>query len=177
MHQAEMAAHLNDEYRKRQHQRDPESPGHVDQLGIGRIVERDLFGLQRHAADRTTARTYLLHFRMHRTGVDGAGRRFRLGLLRLQEFFRLGLETLAATLAAEEVVLAAIGKTMLGGLDGDAHAADGIGGDRRRRGAVAAAAAGRGSLPGPVMRAGMRVGAVSVLHLHQVSPGLLNYIP
>ena len=50
--QPEIAAHLQREHRHGQHQRDLESPRHVDQFGIRRIVERDLFGLQRHAADR-----------------------------------------------------------------------------------------------------------------------------
>ena len=80
MHQAEMAAHLEHEHRNGQRQRDPESPGHVDQFGIWRIVERDLLGLQRHAADRATAGTDLPHLGMHRTGVDRAGRRRRLRL-------------------------------------------------------------------------------------------------
>ena len=74
-HQAEMAAHLEHEHRQGQHQRDPEPPRHVDQFGIAGLVERDLLGLQRHAADRATARSDLPHLRMHRTGVDGAGRR------------------------------------------------------------------------------------------------------
>ena len=38
MHQAEMAAHLDREHRDGQRQRDPESPGHVDHLRIGRVA-------------------------------------------------------------------------------------------------------------------------------------------
>src|SRR3974377_1235478 len=73
----------------------------LDQLRIRPLVERNLLGLQRHAAYRAASRTDLPHFRMHRTGVDGALRRVGLGLLRLQEFFRLSREALAATPAAE----------------------------------------------------------------------------
>ena len=56
-----------------QHQRDPEPPRHVGEFGIRRLVERNLFRLQRHAADRTTARPDLPHLGMHRAGVDRAG--------------------------------------------------------------------------------------------------------
>ncbi len=87
MRQAEMAAHLDREHRKRQHQRDPEPPGHVPELGVGRIVERDLLGLQRHAAHRARAGADLPHFRMHRACINGARRSRRLGLLRLQDIF------------------------------------------------------------------------------------------
>ena len=38
-----------------------------------------------------------------------------LGLARLQVFFRLGGETLAAARAAEEIILALVGEAMLGG--------------------------------------------------------------
>ena len=105
MHQTEMAAHLDREHRQRQRQRDPEPPRHVGEFGIRRIVERYLFGLQRHAADRTTAGTDLPHLGMHRAGIDGAGRCSGFGRLRLQEFFRLGFETLAAAARAEEIIL------------------------------------------------------------------------
>ena len=53
------------------------------------------------------------------------------GLLRLQEFFRLGFETFAAAAGAEEIILALIGGAMLGGRGIDAHAADRIDRDRR----------------------------------------------
>jgi hypothetical protein len=188
-----MVAHLDHEHRKGQPQRDPESPGHVDQFRIGRIVERDLFGLQRHAADRTTARTDLPHLRMHRTGVDGAGRRRRFRLLRREEFFRLGLKALAAARAAEEILLPAVAEAVFGGLRVDAHAANRI--DRDRHGlagafivlAVLAAAAGRHRRPGAVVMAGIRrAGTVCMLHVRHQSlpapcqiprPGPLNYIP
>ena len=163
-----MAAHLDHEYRKRQHQRDLKSPGHVDQFRIRRIVERDLLRLQRHAADRTTARTDLTHLRMHRTGVDGAGRRRRLRLLWLEEFFRLGFETLAATRRAEKIFLPAIAEAMLRGPRIDPHAADRI--DRGRRGfvrfAMLAAAAGRSLRLRAMMMmaAGRGARAVRVIH-------------
>ena len=78
MHQPEMAAHLEPEYRERQHQCDPEPARHVGEFGVRRIVERGLLGLQRHAADRTAARTDLPYLGMHRARIDGAGRRRRL---------------------------------------------------------------------------------------------------
>ena len=97
MHQTDVATHLDREHRQCQHQRDPEPPRHIGEFGIRRIVERDLLGLQRHAADRATARPDLPHLRMHRTGVDGAGGCRGVLLLGLQEFIRLGLEPFAAT--------------------------------------------------------------------------------
>src|SRR5258707_3682828 len=136
MPHAEVAAHLDREHRKRQHQRDPKSPSHVDQFGIWLVVERDLFGLQRHAADRATARTDLPPVRMHRAGVDRAGRRRRLRLFRLQEFFRLGLKALAASRRAEEIILALVSKTVLCGLGVDAHAANRIDRDCRAGGFI-----------------------------------------
>jgi hypothetical protein len=108
VHQPEMAAHLEHEHRQGEHQRDPEPSGHVDQFGIGTVVERDLLGLQRHAADRARAGTDLAHLGVHRAGVDRAGRRRRLRLARLEEFLRLGLEAFAAARRAEIVGAAAV---------------------------------------------------------------------
>ena len=136
MHQAEMAAHLEHEDRQRQRQRDPEPPRHVDQFGIRRVVERDLFGLQRHAADRATCpvRPAAPPDASDRCRWCRPARRApaRVGP---QEFFRLGFEALAAARAAEEIVLTAVDEAMLCGRRIDLHAAD-----RIDRGAVAALA-------------------------------------
>ena len=123
-----MAAHLDREHRKGQRQRDPESPGHVDQFRVGRIVERDLFGLQRHAADRTTARADLPHLGVHRAGVDRAGGdRFRLALAEI--FLRIGDKFRAAAGRAEIVGTALVVVAVFCGVRIDGHAADRI--DRR----------------------------------------------
>src|SRR6202011_3467058 len=173
-----MAAHLDPEHRKRQHQRDPKSPDHVNQFRVGRIVERDLFGLERHAADRAAAGTDVVHFRMHRTGVEGAGRRRRLGRLRLKEFFRICRKSLAATRATEEILLAAVFEAMLCGLALDAHAAHRI--DRSNWCFVAAAmlAAAMGGRVRPVMMAGVSARAVCVFFLcHPSLRPLEQYTP
>ena len=48
----QMAAHLQDEDRQRQHEADPEPARHVEQFEIVRRFGRDRDRLQRHAADR-----------------------------------------------------------------------------------------------------------------------------
>ncbi len=70
-------------------------------------------------------------------------------LFRLQEFFRLGFETLAAARRAEKIVLLLVGEAVLGGRRVDPHAADRIDGGRYGRVSVAvvsAAAAAGGDL-------------------------------
>jgi hypothetical protein len=161
MHQPEMAAHLDRKNRNGERQRDPESPGHVDQLRVGRIVERDLLGLQRHAAERAAAGANLLDVRMHRAGVDGAGKRGRFGRTRLQELFRLGGKALAAARAAEQIFLAFVGEALLGRGAFDLHAADRIDRGRvLRRLTVALCPAARGMIMSVVM-------AVRSFHLRQ----------
>ena len=71
----EMAGHFEHDDRKRERKPDPEAPRHVGKLGIGAGVGGGQFGLERHAADRAGARPDLADLRMHRAGVDGAGRR------------------------------------------------------------------------------------------------------
>ena len=74
----DVRAHLEREHRQRQHEADPEAPGHVGEFGIrARVGGRDL-GLERHAADRAGAGADLPDLRMHRAGVDRAFRH-RLG--------------------------------------------------------------------------------------------------
>ena len=48
----------------------PEAPAHVDQLRVRPFFERGLERLQRHAADRTMARTIAADLRMHRASPD-----------------------------------------------------------------------------------------------------------
>ena len=66
----EMPAHLEGQDRERQHQADPEAPGHVGELGVRPGLRRHVQGLERHAADRAGARAHLPHLRVHRAGVD-----------------------------------------------------------------------------------------------------------
>ena len=68
----QVAAHLQDHRREREHQADPEAARHVGKFGIGRRIEAGDLGLQRHAADRAIAGTDLADLRMHRAGVDRA---------------------------------------------------------------------------------------------------------
>ena len=127
IHQAEMRAHLQHEHRQRERQRDLETPTHIDQFGIRRILERNLFGLQRHPADRTGAGADLPDLRIHRTDVDRSGRRRGRRLLRLQKGFRIGGKALAAAAAAEQVIHILVAEAMLGRGAFDLHAAHRIG--------------------------------------------------
>jgi len=110
---------------------------------------------------------------------------FRLQILfGLQEFLRLGLEPLAATPRAEEIVLPLMGKTMLRGRRVHAHAADRIDRGRHGGGAVRitmfAAAAGISVSPCMGMSAMVVAGisrsqAVCVIPIrrrHRNSPGV-----
>ena len=85
---------------------------HVDQFRIGRVVERDLLGLQRHAADRTACRD-------RPAAPRDASDRCRscrpapagFGLARRSGIFGLGREAFAAARAAEEIFLALVGES------------------------------------------------------------------
>ncbi|MGY2811668.1 hypothetical protein ACVIHF_008398 [Bradyrhizobium sp. USDA 4506] len=167
-----MAAHLEHEHRHGQREADPEPPRHVDQFGIGTVVERDLLGLQRHAADRAAAGADLAHLGMHRTGVDGARGRRRLLLARLEILLRVGLETLAAAAAAEQVLLALVAEAVLGGRRIDLHAADRIDGERRlgRRRVVIMLAAAAG-MRGRAIVVMIRVRMVVLCVCHETLPG------
>src|SRR3979490_2829281 len=100
---------------------------------------------------------------MDRTASGAPGRaRCRCSSGR-QEFFRLGLEALAAARTAEEIILALVRETVLCGRRIDLHAADRI--DREGCfGAVTMAGAGR-------------VHAVCVIPIHKTLPGHLIHIP
>ena len=63
--------HREHHHRQTEHGRDHEAAGHVDQLDVGPLVERDHRRLERHAAERAGARSLLPHLRVHRAGVDG----------------------------------------------------------------------------------------------------------
>ena len=65
--------HRQDKHRHRQRGADPEALGHVMQLGILFLIRtrRHCHRFQRHAALGTIAGMVLLHFRMHRAGVQG----------------------------------------------------------------------------------------------------------
>ena len=67
-----MPAHFKGEDRHSERKPDPEPALHVLQFVIGRGIGGDDQGFQRHAADRTAARSGLTDFGMHRTGVDRA---------------------------------------------------------------------------------------------------------
>src|SRR4029078_9743757 len=96
----------------------------VDQFRVRPLIQRDLFGLERHAADRTASGTDLPDLGMHRTGVDRACRRRGLSLSRLEEFFRLNLEAFAASCAAEENFPLAIFEAVLCSTPIYVHGAD-----------------------------------------------------
>jgi hypothetical protein len=122
----EMSAHFEDHRGRGEHRADPETPRHVGKLGIWRIVEACDLGLQRHAADRAAAGADLANLRVHRAGVDRAGRRFRRRLFRLEIFGRIGGEFGAAACRAEMEGLAVMVEAVFGGRRVDDHAADGI---------------------------------------------------
>src|SRR3546814_10527145 len=51
----QMSAHLQEQHGQAEHQRDPEAPAHVLELGARPAVGRDHGGFERHAADRAGA--------------------------------------------------------------------------------------------------------------------------
>jgi hypothetical protein len=62
----QIVSHRQQEQRQRQRQRHPESPAHVDQLGVGRLGIGGGDRLQRHAAFGTGARPAVHDLGMHR---------------------------------------------------------------------------------------------------------------
>ena len=105
VHAREMRSHFQDDRRARERGADPETPGHVEELGVRPGLRRPERRLERHAADRTGAGTDLPNLGMHRAGVDGAGRslRLRCRLAGRQIFFRIGRELGPASARAEEI--------------------------------------------------------------------------
>ena len=125
MRAGEMAAHFQHHHRQRQRQPDPEPTRHVEQFGIGRIVERHQLGLERHAADRAGARADLADFRVHRAGEYRAfghvGRGLALGGIEIA--FRIGGEFAAAARRAEVIGMSLVVEMMRRGGGIDPHAA------------------------------------------------------
>ena len=100
---ANVRAHFQNDHRNAQRGANPETPGHIDQFGIG----AGLFGvgerLERHAADRATAGRLLPDLRVHGAGVDGAGRSLRREVGRREKSVRLRGEFDPAICRAEVV--------------------------------------------------------------------------
>jgi hypothetical protein len=65
--------HRQNKHRQRQRGTDPETPRHVAQFGVLPVIRarRHRLWFQRHAALGAIAGMILLHFRVHRAGVDG----------------------------------------------------------------------------------------------------------
>src|SRR3974390_664979 len=85
-----MRAHFQNDDGGGQSGADPEAPRHVDpfELGTSHFANGDR--LERHAADRASARRRLPNLRMHRAGVNGSDRRrLWLALVLCQKLFRL----------------------------------------------------------------------------------------
>ena len=123
----QVPAHLDDGDEERQGSANPEPPGEIDQLFIGRI-DRHAHGLQRHAANGARARPLLHDFRVHGAGVERPRRR-RLGLrLAAQILLRVGGKLLAAAISAEVIRLSLIVFLGLACVKIHSHAANGIDG-------------------------------------------------
>jgi hypothetical protein len=63
-----------------QRQGPPEAAAKIDQFGVFFILQLRHYRLQRHAANRTAARSWLPNLRMHRTGIYRAFWNFLLWL-------------------------------------------------------------------------------------------------
>jgi Metal-sensitive transcriptional repressor len=121
----DVAAHFQCDHRYGERETDPEPPAHVGEFRIGLRFGGDRQRLQRHAADRATARADPADLGMHRAGVDGAGR--RRFAPRRQIPVRIGGEFAPAAGAAEVEGVAVVAEPMGGGRDVDRHAADRVG--------------------------------------------------
>ena len=144
----QMPAHRECEDRNGERQRDPKAPGHVGQLLARAGRFRGRFRLERHAADRAASGVVLPDLRMHRAGVDRAGRRGlrrgrgacvmrmsvrmgrrRVGRLR-EKPHRVGHELFPAAARAEIIDRARVLGLVFGRRRIDRHAADGVLGER-----------------------------------------------
>ncbi len=132
-----MASHFEQEDRESQDEANPESAGHVDELGVGLRLGGHQLRLQRHAADRARARPNLPDLGMHGAGVDGA-LRHRLLLPWREIALGIGLELLLAPGAAEVIGAASVLGAILCGMGIDRHPADGIFGQILRFRAIGA---------------------------------------
>ena len=128
MQPQQVPAHIERYDRHRQREPDPEPPRHVEQFGIGVALRLRHFGFERHAADRTGARTLLPNLRMHGAGEDRSHRHRcgRLACRRIEIFRGIGGKLRAATTGAEEVELAAMAVAVRRRLRIHGHAADRI---------------------------------------------------
>ncbi len=129
MQVGEVPAHLERDHRNGQDEPNPKPPGHVDQLGIGARLRGREHRLERHAANRTTARTGSTDLGVHWAGIDGAWRNWwgrRLAGFRTQIFSRVGRELGLAPGGAEIVGLSRERLPVRGNLRIDRHAADRI---------------------------------------------------
>ena len=126
--QPQMTAHFECEHRYGEKKPDPEPPRHVRQFGVGAALRRHRFRLQRHATDRAASGPGLTYLRVHRAGVDRAGRgRGRcVRFLGRKIFFRIRVEFGFAACAAEPEIVTPVMALMLRGRGIDTHAADGI---------------------------------------------------
>jgi DNA-binding FrmR family transcriptional regulator len=80
----DVAGHVENKDRRREGEADPEPPRHVGEFRLGAGIGGRQHRLERHAADRATARADLPHVRMHRAGVERAfGRRRRRRPMRM----------------------------------------------------------------------------------------------
>ena len=102
--------------------------------GLGRPSAVDVTGLERHPADRASARTGLPDLGMHRAGVDGAGG-FGVGLRRSRLAIKVGRgagrEFRPATVGAEVIAAALELVAMRGRIGVDRHSTNRI--QRARR--------------------------------------------
>ena len=120
-----MLTHLEHEDGDCQHEADPEPPRHVGEFGIGTAVGGDEQRLERHAADRAGARTFLPDLGVHRAGEDRAGGDGRGGCLVLFEIVRrIGFKFLAAARGAEIVGVTFVRRAVLRRVRIDLHPAN-----------------------------------------------------
>ena len=132
----QVTAHRDADQGSRERCGDPQAPPHVAIFLAGPAFLGDRLRLQRHPADRATARPLLPHLRMHRAGEDGIGRtcrRFALGRVGHQIALGFVREFRAAAGRAEVVGLAGMIGPVLGRRRVDLHPADGVG---HRRGLI-----------------------------------------
>ncbi len=124
-----VGTHVESEQREREGRRYPQPVSEVDQLGIVGVLGERAHRLERHAANRAGARSFLHDLRMHRAGVERAAwQRLRLALL-VQIALRILGEFDATAFRAEIVDVAAELRARLAGMRVHRHPADGIGGD------------------------------------------------
>ena len=123
-------AHRVDEQRQGEERADPEAARHVDEFGIGSILEADRLRLQSHSADGAASRSYLPDFGMHGTGVNRPlGNVLDLHKMRARQIvLRVADELVLAPRRTEVMGCAVVLGDMRSTLDRHAHAADRVDG-------------------------------------------------